>query len=77
MLRRILNVLGWVGVALVAAALVLLFVRPDKVPLRQGLAVAGLVCVLLYVLSDWREIAATFTRRQARYIARLQSQEVA
>jgi len=59
MLRRILNVLGWVGVALVAAALVLLFVRPDKVPLRQGLAVAGLVCVLLYVLSDWREIAAT------------------
>jgi len=67
MLRRILNVLGWVGVALVAAALVLLFVRPDKVTLRQGLAVAGLVCVLLYVLSDWRGIAATFTRRQARY----------
>jgi ABC-type uncharacterized transport system involved in gliding motility auxiliary subunit len=67
MLRRILNVLGWAGVAFVVAALVLLFVRPDKVVLRQGLAIAGLVSVLLYILSDWREIAAMFTRRQARY----------
>jgi ABC-type uncharacterized transport system involved in gliding motility auxiliary subunit len=67
MLRRVLNILGWVGVALVAAALVLLVVRPDKVTLRQGLAIAGLVCVLLYILSDWREIVAAFSRRQARY----------
>jgi len=67
MLRRALNFLGWAGVALVAAALVLLFVRPDKIALRQGLAVAGLVCVLLYILSDWREIVGAFSRRQARY----------
>jgi ABC-type uncharacterized transport system involved in gliding motility auxiliary subunit len=32
-----------------------------------GLAIAGLVCVLLYVLSQWREIARDFSGRQARY----------
>jgi hypothetical protein len=29
--------------------------------------VGGLVCVLLYTLSQWREIGAVFPRRQARY----------
>jgi ABC-type uncharacterized transport system involved in gliding motility auxiliary subunit len=67
MLRRALNILGWAGVALVAAALALLVVRPDRVTLRQGLAIAGLVCVLLYILSDWREIVAAFSKRQTRY----------
>jgi ABC-type uncharacterized transport system involved in gliding motility auxiliary subunit len=32
-----------------------------------GLAIAGLVCVLLYVLSQWREIVGAFARRQTRY----------
>ena len=67
MLRRILNLLGWAGVALVVAALALMYFRPDQTALRQGLAIAGLVCVLLYMFSDWREIVATFSRRQARY----------
>src|SRR5204862_803319 len=31
------------------------------------LAVAGLVCMLAYTLSQWREIAGMFSRRQARY----------
>jgi ABC-type uncharacterized transport system involved in gliding motility auxiliary subunit len=66
-LRRILNLLGWAGVALVLAALALLYLRPDQTALRQGLAIAGLVCVLLYMFSDWREIVAAFSRRQARY----------
>ena len=31
------------------------------------MAWAGLVCVLVYTLGQWREIAAVFGRRQARY----------
>jgi ABC-type uncharacterized transport system involved in gliding motility auxiliary subunit len=67
MLRRILNVLGWLGVAFVVGSLGIRFFRPDLGNLQKSLAIAGLVCVLLYILSDWREIAATFSRRQARY----------
>jgi ABC-type uncharacterized transport system involved in gliding motility auxiliary subunit len=67
MLRRILNILGWVGTALVVAALVVRLARPDLVQVWNGLAIAGLVTVLLYIASQWREIAGTFSRRQARY----------
>src|SRR4029079_8448232 len=31
------------------------------------MAWAGLVCVLLYPIGQWREIAAQFNRRQAKY----------
>lgn len=67
MLRRILNVLGWLGVALVVGALSIRMFRPDLASQQRWLAIAGLVCVLLYILSEWREIAAAFSRRQARY----------
>ena len=33
----------------------------------ERLSIAGLVCILLYVLSQWREIARRFSGRQARY----------
>src|SRR5262249_16423534 len=33
----------------------------------RPLALAGLVLVLLYTASQWREIAGSFSRRQARY----------
>ena len=33
----------------------------------QRWRIAGLVCTLLYVLSQWREIAREFSGRQARY----------
>jgi ABC-type uncharacterized transport system involved in gliding motility auxiliary subunit len=67
MIRRILNVLGWVGVALVLASLLVRLARPELVVVWRGLAIAGLVTVLLYLASQWREIARTFSRRQARY----------
>src|SRR5262249_38560508 len=34
---------------------------------KNGLAIAGLVCTLLYILSQWREIAQSFAGRQARF----------
>ncbi|MPZ16784.1 MAG: hypothetical protein GEV06_02535 [Luteitalea sp.] len=67
MLKRILNWIGWVGVALVLAAVALLVVKPDLTTVRWWLAMAGLVCVLLYLASQWREIIGAFGNRSVRY----------
>jgi gliding motility-associatede transport system auxiliary component len=66
MLKRILGLLGWLGVALVLSALAVSQLRPEWQWYRT-LAIAGLVCTLLYVLSQWREIAREFSGRQARF----------
>jgi ABC-type uncharacterized transport system involved in gliding motility auxiliary subunit len=66
-LKRIVNLLGWLGVALVLAAVVLRFSRPEMSQVYRGLAIAGLVVTLLYLLSQWREIGRSFSRRQVRY----------
>jgi ABC-type uncharacterized transport system involved in gliding motility auxiliary subunit len=67
MLRRILGLLGWLGVALVFAAVAIRFLKPEYQQYYNGLAIAGLVCTLLYILSQWREIGESFSGRQARY----------
>ena len=66
MVKRVLALFGWLGVALVFAAVAISFLRPEWQWYR-GLALAGLVCTLLYVLSQWREIAREFSGRQARF----------
>ena len=53
--------------ALVAAAVVVKFGLPARDQYVPYLAWAGLVCLLAYTLSQWREIAGMFSRRQARY----------
>jgi ABC-type uncharacterized transport system involved in gliding motility auxiliary subunit len=69
MLNRILNIVGWIGMALVAAAVAVTRVPAlDKYgDFVKPLAIAGLVCVLAYTASQWREFAKLFARRQARY----------
>ena len=67
MVNRILNLVGYLGMAMVGAALVIRFGFPAKEQWAYYLAWGGLVCVLLYTLSQWREIGATFSRRQTRY----------
>jgi ABC-type uncharacterized transport system involved in gliding motility auxiliary subunit len=67
MLKRILGLLGWLGVALVFAAVAIRFLKPEFQQYYNGLAIGGLVCTLLYMLSQWREIAQTFSGRQARF----------
>lgn len=63
---RIGNIVGWLGTALVSAAVAIRFLWPDWQRYAYWGAWAGLVCVLAYVLSQWREIAQVFSRRQAR-----------
>jgi ABC-type uncharacterized transport system involved in gliding motility auxiliary subunit len=67
MLKRILGLLGWLGVALVFAAVAIRFLKPEWQQYYNGLAIAGLVCTLLYMLSQWREIVQAFAGRQARF----------
>ncbi len=67
MLKRVLGLLGWLGVALVFAAVAMRFLKPELVPWYNGLALAGLACTLLYILSQWREVARSFSGRQARF----------
>ena len=63
-MKRILGLLGWLGVALVFAAVALRFLKPELQPSYNGLAIAGLVCTLLYILSQWRDIARSFAGRR-------------
>src|SRR3954464_8412532 len=66
MVKRVLGLLGWLGVALVFAAVAIRFTRPEWQQWYNGLALAGLACTLLYILSQWREVARSFSGRQAR-----------
>ena len=67
MLQRILGALGWLGTALVVAAVVVRFTLPEQQDLRWWLSVAGLVMVAIYTVGQWRDIVDLFRRRQARY----------
>ncbi len=67
MANRILSLIGYLGTALVFAALAIRFGYPAKEQWAYYLAWSGLVCVLAYTLSQWREIGQVFSRRQARY----------
>lgn len=66
-MKRIVGLLGWIGVALVVSAVVLLITRPDLEQLRRGLALAGLAATMLYTLTQWRDIARSFSGRNAKY----------
>ena len=64
-----MEIVGWIGTAIVVVALALKIVPAlDRFgEYARPLAFAGLVCVLVYTAGQWREIAAMFSRRQARY----------
>jgi ABC-type uncharacterized transport system involved in gliding motility auxiliary subunit len=53
--------------ALVVAAVGIRFGLPAREQYAYYLAWGGLVCVLVYTLGQWREIAQAFSGRQARY----------
>jgi len=65
--KTISNIIGWLGTLLVAAALVIRFGFPQHEQYAYYLAWAGLGVMVLYGLTQWREIVGMFARRQARY----------
>jgi ABC-type uncharacterized transport system involved in gliding motility auxiliary subunit len=67
MAQRIFSIIGWIGTALVFASLGIKFGLPAQDQYAYYLALGGLGCMLLYMGSQWREIASFFGRRQARY----------
>jgi ABC-type uncharacterized transport system involved in gliding motility auxiliary subunit len=66
MLNTILSIIGWVGTLLVFAALSIRMFRPQWDQYAYWAAIAGLVLVLLYTLSQWREIVRSFQKRETR-----------
>jgi ABC-type uncharacterized transport system involved in gliding motility auxiliary subunit len=68
-MAKIFNILGWVGMAMIfAVAGIRLFVQSQTAnQYAYYLTIAGLVCMLLYIGSQWREFASMFSRRNARY----------
>jgi ABC-type uncharacterized transport system involved in gliding motility auxiliary subunit len=66
-MNRIFNIISWLGIALVLAAVGIRFGVPAQERYATYLAWAGLACILLYIVSQWREIASFFGTRSGRY----------
>jgi hypothetical protein len=66
-MKRIVGLLGWVGVVLVVGAVVLRFSRPEAPQWSQRLAMAGLAVTLLYALTQWRDVARSLGGRNVKY----------
>ena len=67
MLQRILSILGWIGTALVLAAVAIRILRPEWDTYATWAAWGGLGLVVVYTLGQWREILGYFRQRHARY----------
>jgi len=66
MLKRALDTILWLGVALVLAAVAVFFLKAEWQPYPRWLAAGGLVCLLIFSLSQWREMAGVFAGRSTR-----------
>lgn len=66
MFKKIGGFIGWLGTVLVFAAVAVRFLRPAWSQYAYWAAWAGLVSILIYTLSQWQDIAASFRRRQTR-----------
>lgn len=66
-MKRIVGLLGWLGVVLVLGAVALRFATPEHDSWYRGLALAGLIVTAIYALSQWRDVARTFQGRNVRY----------
>jgi gliding motility-associatede transport system auxiliary component len=67
MVKNVLNIVGWLGTALVVGAVAVRMLRPEWDQYAIYAAWGGLACVVLYTLGQWREIIDYFQRRNARY----------
>lgn len=66
-MQKILGIIGWIGTALVFGAVAIRMFHPEWNQYATYAAWAGLVCVLLYMAGQWREVATFYQGRGARY----------
>ena len=66
MLKRILGIIGWIGTGVIFAAVAVRFVHPAWERYSYWMAWAGLACIVVYAVGQWREFARFFSGRQAR-----------
>ena len=67
MLQRIMGIVGWIATLLVFGAVAVRFFRPEWDQYAIYAAWTGLGLLVVYTLSQWRDIAAYFRQRNARY----------
>jgi hypothetical protein len=67
MVKQIGGIIGWVGTALVFGAVAIRFLRPEWMQYGTYMTWAGLVCILAYMLAQWRDVMTFYGTRQARY----------
>ena len=66
MLNTIFGIVGWIGTLLVFAGVAIRFFRPEWFQYGWWASIAGLACVLLYMLTQWREIGRSFQKRETK-----------
>jgi len=67
MSERLSGWLGWLGITLVVGAFLVRFTMPAQQEVWWWSAVAGIVVISVYALTQWRDIVESFSRRQTRY----------
>lgn len=65
-MAKIAAIVGWVGTALVAVAFGLRFLKPELDVYRTYTAWAGLACILVYLVAQWRESSTGASARATR-----------
>ncbi len=72
MVKTLIGAIGWVGTVLVFAAVAVRFSRPEWIQYAQWGAWAGLVCVLIYMAGQWRDVVVVLqrARRALRHACR-------
>ena len=66
-MKRLIAILGWLGLALVLGSLILRIWKPEEFNIIRGLAWSGLVITVIYALTQWRDIGRSFDGKSAKY----------
>lgn len=66
MLNTIFGIVGWIGTLLVFAGVLIRVFRPEWDQYAYWAAIAGLVCVVFYTLTQWRDIVRSFQKRETK-----------
>ena len=67
MLNTIFGIVGWIGVLLVFGGTAARLFRPEWYQYGLWAVIAGLVCLVLYLGSQWREIDRSFRKRETKF----------